>query len=124
MSFCSDLFDSLLPFAIIGLVGLILNAMSVLCFTHLVLESRKLVKRHTQQSAGASSPIRNMVSFLFLKSVLDTIGSCINLLCFVVIGSSPRSLRYNIYLVYLINFLLYLLGKLILKQLNLYLTSF
>lgn len=109
-NWCSNLHDKLLGIGIIGVIGLVLNLLSVVGFTKLFIESYQLSKMKPLQGGANGHPIRNMLRFLFLKSIFDTIGSCINAanLAFM---DRPKSYEYQVYFICCADFILYSLGN-------------
>lgn len=112
MSTCTN---EILCFGIIGSIGFPLNLMSAVCFTRLFLEANHASKRQQRQpgSSPAGSSISNMLLCLLLKSIFDTVCSCINVagLAFLQIDTS---FAYFIYYIYFSDLSLYILGKLLL----------
>lgn len=110
MSTCTN---QLLSFGIIGSIGFPLNLMSAVCFSRLYLEADHASKRQQSGTSSVGSSISNMLLCLLLKSILDTLCSCINLasLAFLQIYTSYA---FSIYQIYFLDISLYILGKLLL----------
>lgn len=107
MSFCRNLYISIFyPFGIIGIFGVPLNSICVVCFIQLLCRQVRSRRRASQNGATSGSMGNNMFKFLLVKSVIDTLSSAINLFGFFSL-SQTYLLGQVVYSSYIDNFILY-----------------